>query len=153
MEPIVTAKKAPTGDVRPPLLASAASKNYPRGGGPLTDLAAIGQRFLTEPPSSGTSERLLTMKLLGYGLGAAGVGGAYEFDPENFQRNALLAALAFGGARGASALLRNGGLANALIRSGLPGAARGGQPLANLLTRAAPFAALTYRQANALPGQ
>jgi hypothetical protein len=152
VEPIATPKKAPTGDIRPALLATQAAKSYPRGNGPLSDLAAIGQRFLTEPPSSGTSERLLAMKLGATALGAAGIGGAaYEIDPENFQRNAALGIGALAGGRALSAVLRSHALANSLIRSGMGGGVR--YPSANLLSRAAPAAALTYRNANAPSGQ
>lgn len=150
VEPL--AKKSTTGDISPPLLLGAVNKSYAGNGGALGELGRIGQRFIKEPPSSGTPERLLAMKLGGAALGAAGLGGAYQLDPENFQRNAVLGGLALGGARGASALLRSNMLTNALIRSGLPRAG-GAYPLANLLSRAAPAAALTYRNANGLPGQ
>jgi hypothetical protein len=121
---------------------------------PIGEIGRIGQRFLKEPPSSGTSERLLAMEALKTGLGAAGLAGAYAFDPENFQRNALLAAGTVAGARGASSLLRSRALTNALINSGLNRAGTG-QPFSNLLSRAAPLAALTYRgsASNALSGQ
>jgi hypothetical protein len=138
---------SPTGDVNPARLYGAVDRSQT----PIGTLGQIGKRFMREPPSSGTAERLLTMGGIGAGLGALGVGG-YEFDPEHFQRNAALAASALALGRGASAALRSGTLANSLIRSGLPRAG-GSYPLANLLSRAAPAAALTYRNANGLPGQ
>ena len=136
-----------TGDVNPALLYGAVD----RSSTPIGTIGQIGKRFMREPPSSGTAERLLTMGALGTGLGALGV-GSYEFDPEHFQRNAGLALGALALGRGGSALLRSNALANSLIRYGLP---RTGSsyPLANLLSRAAPAAALTYRNANGLPGQ
>lgn len=147
VEPLTAAKKAPTGDISPALLGSRPTRNAD-----LQDLAAIGQRFIKEPPSSGTAERLLTMEALKYGAGAAGLGGAYAFDPENFQKYAIGAGLALGGGRAASSALRSNWLANSMIRGGL-GTAGGNYPLANLLSRAAPAAALLSRQPNSLPGQ
>lgn len=52
-----------TGDISPVALRAAVNKSYknaalaPLGQIPLNDLAKIGQRFLKEPPSSGTAER------------------------------------------------------------------------------------------------
>jgi hypothetical protein len=54
------AEKSTTGDVSPANLLSAVRGNYDvayGGGGDLAELGRIGQRFLKEPPSSGTSER------------------------------------------------------------------------------------------------
>jgi hypothetical protein len=39
------------------------------------------------------------MELFGYGAGVAGLGGAYEFDPENFQRDAAIIGLLAAGGR------------------------------------------------------
>ena len=142
VEPL--AKKATTGDIRPAALLAKVNQSYSGAGGDLGDLGRIGQRFLTEPNSSGTAERLLTMKALGAAAGAAGLGGAYAFDPEGFQRDALIGLAAFGGGRALSAGLRSNTLANALIRSGLQ-TPSGANPLANLLARAATPATLTYR--------
>jgi Cell Wall Hydrolase len=101
VEPL--AKKAPTGDISPALLLGKSK------GGNLEELGQIGQRFLKEPPSSGTSERLAVMKLgAGLAAGAAGLGGAAYFDPENFQRHAAqLGAAALGAKLGGSALKSN----------------------------------------------
>jgi hypothetical protein len=128
IQPLV--EKSPTGDLSPALLLGAARAAEGRGtrgmayggGGALADLARIGQRFLKEPGSSNTSERLLAMKTLGYlGGGALGLGGTYAFDPENFQRNALLGLGGLAAARAGSAALRSNALSNLLIQSGLRG--------------------------------
>jgi hypothetical protein len=109
IEPL--AKKAPTGDISPALVL-AKSK-----GGNLEELGQVGQRFLKEPPSSGTSERLAVMKVgAGLASGAAGLGGAAYFDPEHFQRDiAGLAAAAVAAKAGGKALASNA-LARALLR-------------------------------------
>jgi hypothetical protein len=148
VEPL--ANEATTGNISPAKLLRAVDFSQT----PVGEIGRIGQRFLKEPPSSGTSERLLAMEALKAGLGVAGLGGAYYFDPENFQRNALLGATALAGGRAASSILRSRALTNALINSGL-GRAGSGQKLTNFLTSAAPVAALTYRgnSPNALAGQ
>ena len=60
IKPLV--EKSTTGDVSPAGLMQAVRGSYNGmaygGGGPLGDLARGGQRFLKEPPSSGTAERL-----------------------------------------------------------------------------------------------
>jgi hypothetical protein len=117
------------GDVSAPRLAndlnnSRFSKNTMAygGGGDLGELAAIGQKFMKPPQSSGTSERLAGLGM----LGAVGAGG-----------NALLTGSLAGAAPGLglvpaamvanrlaiNPLLRSQGLANALINRSLPGAA------------------------------
>jgi hypothetical protein len=121
VEPL--AAKSTTGDISPALVLNAAGKAYPRGNGDLNELGRIGRRFLTEPPSSGTAERLTLMHLAPAALGAAGIGGAYYFDPENFQRDLAMAGALGLAARGGSAALRSNALANTLIRRGLAGGA------------------------------
>ncbi len=75
-----------TGDISPQLLLTRVRQQYqnaPRaqiGDIPLKDIAQIGQRFLKEPPSSGTSERLSVMEL---GKGVASL-GAGVFGGEHF---------------------------------------------------------------------
>lgn len=65
-----------TGDISPAALLSRVRQQYPtaarQGVGeiPLKDLAQVGQRFLKEPPSSGTSERLTVQGIM-HGLGGA----------------------------------------------------------------------------------
>lgn len=91
-------------------------------GGDLGELAAIGQRFMKQPPSSGTAERLAALGA----LGTVASGG-----------NALLQGSLAGAAHGlgfvpaalavnrfaVNPLLRSQTLANALINRSLPGAA------------------------------
>jgi len=58
-----------TGDISPAALLSRVNQQYPTaarqglGQIPLKDLAQVGQRFLKEPPSSGTAERVTMGKL------------------------------------------------------------------------------------------
>lgn len=69
-----------TGDISPAGLLSRVNQQYPtaarQGVGqiPLKDLAQIGQRFLKEPPSSGTAERLT---IGGLGEAAATLGAPF----------------------------------------------------------------------------
>ena len=134
-------EKSPTGDISPALLMGAVRKSYSNmaygGGGDIADLARIGQRFLKEPPQSGTAPRLSAGKLLGLG-GLGGVELATAFhDP-------VLAAKLFGltAAAGVSkaaankaigSALRSDWYANRLINSALP-AGRGQRPM-NLLQK------------------
>jgi hypothetical protein len=117
------------GDVSPARLASDLnnsrfSKNTMAygGGGDLGELAAIGQKFMKPPQSSGTSERLAGLGM----LGAVGAGGnallqgslaaaapGLGFVPAALAANRLAV----------NPLLRSQGLANALINRSLPGAA------------------------------
>lgn len=63
-----------TGDISPAALRGAVNRSYPQaataqpGALPLNDLARIGQRFLKEPPDSGTATR----EMMTHGLGALG---------------------------------------------------------------------------------
>lgn len=76
LEPLVA--KSATGDISPAALMGrvtsdrAGKARMARGqGGELGDLARIGQKFLKEPPSSGTAERLATGgAVAGVGMGA-----------------------------------------------------------------------------------
>lgn len=71
-----------TGDISPAALLARVRQQYPTaarqglGEIPLKDLAQIGQRFLKEPPSSGTSERLGAGGLMHTVTGALAAGGA-----------------------------------------------------------------------------
>ncbi len=109
------AEESPTGDISPAKLLRAVENSNTKVG----DLGRIARRFMVEPPSSGTSERLLAMKGLGAAAGLTGLGGAYYFDPENFQRDMLLGAGALTAGRLGSSALRSNWLANAAIRRGL----------------------------------
>jgi hypothetical protein len=122
-------EKAPTGDISPALLMGAVRKSYPGmaygNGGPLADLARVGQQFLKEPPNSGTASRLSAMKLLGLG-GASGIEAGLAFhDPILAAKLGAIAAVA-GGAKAATnagigSILRSNWYANRLINSSLPG--------------------------------
>lgn len=133
VEPLVA--KAPTGDISPALLQGRVNTSFKGthgsaygGGGDLKTLSDIGQRFMKEPPSSGTAERGMIMHLLG-GAGTAGIGLATSQVP-------LSAALmGLGGtvgsallSRGVGAGLRSNALTESLINRSL------GHPNHNALT-------------------
>lgn len=120
IEPL--ADKASPSGISPALLMGAVNKGYPgsRGGAELRDLGQIGQRFIKEPPSSGTSERLLAMHGLGLAGGALGLGGAYYFDPEATQKALAIGGSALAAGRLGSSALRSNWLANTMINSPLP---------------------------------
>jgi len=105
VEPL--AKESPTGDISPAKLLSKAT------GGNLMELGQIGKQFLREPPSSGTAERSLLLGAL-----SAGLGTDYAFDPEGFQRHALMAAAGLGAARAGGALIKLPALTRFLARRG-----------------------------------
>lgn len=125
------AAKSPDGDISPAALMQKVSSKFNTlaygGGGDLGDLARIGQKFLKEPPSSGTAERL-TLKDIGKTLSGAGVAmlGLDKVAPSVFPtvaENAGYAAaaippgLALGRATGAT--LRSNWLANDTINRAL----------------------------------
>lgn len=126
------AEKAPTGNVSPLLLMGQVRKSFPNmaygGGGDLADLARIGQRFMKQPPDSGTplGNKVLDVfthaapALAGAALGG---GAAYHggFDPTTDIGLGLGGLLATAGAaRGASRfLLRPEMIENALTRAPL----------------------------------
>ena len=103
------AERAPTGDVSPLLLAAQVRKANPNfaygGGGDLADIARIGQRFMRQPPDSGTPLGNKVLGLLaGGGAGlAAGVGGYAAYNGENPIRDT---ALGLGGLLGAGLAAR-----------------------------------------------
>jgi hypothetical protein len=123
VEPLVA--KAPTGDISPALLQGRVNTSFKGthgaaygGGGDLKQLADIGQRFMKEPPSSGTAERGMLMHLLGgFGSGVAGLAAGLS------PKEAAVAMLApVGGAavgRGVGAALRSESLTNRLINNSL----------------------------------
>jgi Cell Wall Hydrolase len=140
VEPL--AHESTTGDISMAKLLRAADMST----SDLGQLGRVGQRFLKEPPSSGTAERLALMKLgLGLGAGAAGLGGARYFDPENWQQDLLLAGTGALGAKGLGSLMKRPELTNMLIRSGQRQQAGRGWPNALQLT-VGPAAALLDRQ-------
>jgi len=111
-----------TGDISPAALRNAVKgqfyQNAARGrGGPLDDLARIGQRFLKEPPQSGTAPR----QLMGEAIGALGGFAADAlYDPEHFGAGkvASLAAIPIIN-RSVNASLRNQYLAKKAIQNSL----------------------------------
>ncbi|HEV2542911.1 MAG TPA: cell wall hydrolase [Methylobacterium sp.] len=133
------AGKSPTGDISPAGLMQAVQRSYGasvayQGGGDLGDLARIGQRFLKEPPSSGTAERIAAKDALGtlakagqVASGAAGAAvGLNHFAPQIaavapgvLGPTAAGAAATFGAGRVASAFLRSPMLRNRLIDQAL----------------------------------
>ena len=80
IEPLV--EKSTTGDISPAQLMQVVRKSYGgmayNGGGPMGDLARIGQRFLKEPGNSGTAPR----EMIYHALGTAGGLGAVALSPE-----------------------------------------------------------------------
>lgn len=146
VEPL--ANKSATGDISPALLMTQAAKQYGGAslgkGADLVDLGRIGQQFLKEAPSSGTSERtMLTNMLLG-GAGASGAGMGVM----GMAANPGTIPFALGGAvasgiasRGVGTLLRSPMLANKMIQNSL-GTGAG----ANMLLRAAPQGSLPAYQ-------
>lgn len=141
--------ESPTGDVSPAKLLRAVDNSSTAVG----DVGRIAKRFLKEPPSSGTAERLMIMQHLPQlatgALGVGGLAGATAFDPESWQRNALLGVGAIGLARAGSAALRSNALANSMIRSGLRAGPGGAQKAFNLLPPAlASGGALVSRPTN-----
>jgi len=123
VEPLVA--KASTGDISPALLQGRVNTSFKGthgaaygGGGDLKQLADIGQRFMKEPPSSGTAERGMLMHLLGgFGSGVAGLAAGLS------PKEAAVAMLApVGGAAAGRAIgagLRSESLTNRLINNSL----------------------------------
>lgn len=118
VQPLV--KKATTGDISPALLMSKSGDS-----GNLYDLARIGQRFLKEAPSSGTSERhwwQKTLDTIGQGAGLGVGGGAAYYGSQNPDKAALGLggiALTLAAGRGAGAVMRSDRVVNKMIQSGL----------------------------------
>lgn len=124
IEPLVA--KAPTGNISPALLQGRVNTSFKGthgaaygGGGDLKTLSDIGQRFMKEPPSSGTSERGLIMHL----LGGAGAGGIGMLSGELPMKAAALALAGTAGSallgRGVGAALRSNALTDRLINRSL----------------------------------
>lgn len=124
-------EKSPDGDISPPALLQPVRNKFSTlaygGGGDLGDLARIGQKFLKEPPSSGTAERLTARDML-KAAGSAGMGlfGLNEVAPSVLPAigaNAHLAAAAIPPALVAGRLtggaLRSNWLANNMINRSL----------------------------------
>lgn len=141
VEPLAE-KAGPEGQISPPLLLQALRNNYDNlaydGGGDLGQLAQIGQRFLKEPPSSGTAERLRAQALLGLGGLATGAGGVWALqNPEEVGKKGVevgaagLAALLAG--KAGAVALDNPAYRALLLRAAtkVPTVVRKGSPLLN----------------------
>ena len=110
------AEKAPTGNVSPLLLAAQVRKANPSfaygGGGDLADIARIGQRFMRQPPDSGTPLGNKVLDLMTHGglaLVAPAVGGYSYYSGESPLESAGLGLAALwctaAGARGITTLM------------------------------------------------
>jgi hypothetical protein len=139
IQPLVA--KAPTGDISSSLLAGAVNRQTGNGmafgrGGDLGEIARIGQKFLKEPPSSGTAERSLVYNALSGGAGAGGV-ASYLANPDVFHNPALLTGLATGVGvaglgRGMGSALRSNWMANQLLNRSLRAAPLSTTPTAGV---------------------
>jgi hypothetical protein len=123
VEPLVA--KAPTGDISPALLQGRVNSSFKGthgaaygGGGDLKALSDIGQRFLKEPPSSGTAERGLIMHLLG-GAASGAAGLAAGLSPKEAALAILAPAVGAVAGRGIGAGLRSNLLTERLINGSL----------------------------------
>lgn len=142
------AAKADVGDISPALLRGAVNTNTGNalafgGGGDLGDLARIGQRFLKEPPSSGTSERLSALGMLsrlgglaGGALGAREIGLFPEMTPEAMAATALSIPASLMAGRAIGSGLRSSWLANSLINRSLRAAPQSGVAVPSALAGA-----------------
>lgn len=123
VEPLVA--KAPTGDISPALLQGRVNTSYKGthgaaygGGGDLKTLSDIGQRFMKEPPSSGTAERGLIMHLLG-GAASGAAGLAYGLPAKEAALAILAPAAGAMVGRGIGTGLRSNLLTERLINGSL----------------------------------
>lgn len=130
-------EKSPSGDISSAALMGAVRQSFGdmaySGGGRMGDLARIGQRFLKEPPSSGTAERIAASgrfdtarNVLQSAGGMAGAAAGFNQIPEGFGLPAAAAAagatiLPFVIGRGTSSALRSDWLTNRLIQAGTGG--------------------------------
>lgn len=127
------ASESTTGDISPAKLMAKVRKSYGSmaytGASDLGNLARIGQRFLKEPPSSGTSERLHAMDMFARVGGlAGGMFGLHEagllphVTPENMLASAVAIPSSLLAGKGAGAALRSNWLTNAMLNrsQGLP---------------------------------
>lgn len=124
IEDIVEKEGGKTGNVNPALLQGRVRATYGNtaygGGGDLKELADIGQQFLKEAPSSGTSERMWwqdTLKFGGTGLAAAvGVG-----EPQIGAAALGTTAAAIAASRAARLYIDSTAAARRLAAGGMPG--------------------------------
>lgn len=133
IEPLV--EKNPQGDISPALLNGRVSANfknraYDVSGTELDRLGKIGQAFLKEPRSSGTTERGSTLWTLGKGAAAAGALATGHFAGLPFLQEAVAAGTLLGGGRMITNYLARPGRAETLVQNALtripqaPGAKR-----------------------------
>jgi len=134
------AEKSTTGDISPAGLMQAVRSSYgdmayTGGGGDLGNLARIGQRFLKEPPDSGTAGRLSALEAmtrLGATAGGVLTGATHPGDAAALGLTGLGT---IGAARAARAYLGSRSLAAGLVQRGLnPGS---GTSIGNMLSGAA----------------
>lgn len=121
-------EKSHSGDISGPSLMGAVRNSYGNmaygGGGELADLARIGQRFMRQPPDSGTPLGEAALKLVT--LGAAGAGGALYaghesgYDPIEMLKGAALLPVSALSARAATQILNKPQALNALISRQAP---------------------------------
>lgn len=112
------AEKAPTGDISPLLLAGQVRRSNPNfafgTGGDIADIARIGQRYMRQPPDSGTP---LGTMILNMGLGAvpalAAGGAGYAGGDVMSGLGGLLGAAAL--ARGSNRFMNNPAMLEHLI--------------------------------------
>jgi len=135
----LAAKAGIEGEINPAALLGAVKKSYKNmaytGAGDIGELAQIGQRFLKEPPSSGTAERIAALKTLGLPATLAG-GAAMTGDMET--AGALLAATGALGVSGraASSALNSQWYKNRLLQSAFENGAAldaAESPLSNII--------------------
>lgn len=142
-------EKSPTGDISPALLMGQVRSASTRfdgstsgmaytGGGPMGDLARIGQQFLKAPPDSGTAGRMLVNGLVGGGGGTSIVAAA-----TGMVNPLTLAAVPSGllANRLAGNYIRSNGLAERFIASGLAGPNAPAGPVNRLLRQGQPYVA------------
>jgi hypothetical protein len=113
-------EKSPTGDISPALLMNPVRQSYGNmaygGGGDLADLARVGQRFMRQPPDSGTPLGTAALNLL-LGAGGAGVAGySTGYDPISMLKGAALLPATALAARGATTLLNRPQAVNNLLQ-------------------------------------
>lgn len=113
-------EKAPTGDISPALLMNPVRQSYGNmaygGGGDLADLSRIGQRFMKQPPDSGTPLGTAALNLL-LGAGGAGVAGySSNYDPISMLKGAALLPATALMARGATNVLNRPATVNKLFQ-------------------------------------
>jgi len=109
------------------------------GGGDLGELAAIGQRFMKQPPSSGTAERLTAIGALTGAVGGAGAALTQGSLTGAAHSLGVVPAILGANRLAVNPMLRSQWMANALINRSLPGASApaGATSIANILARTA----------------